>query len=203
MADLFDLRFPLMREKLIAVVNSMLDVDIGELVSIVPQDADEPPISGGAFDDVKDQASPFGYQKCEGVNLGAGEPDWIVNRDRAKYDALFMQLSPVRGKITGSVAKKEMVKSRLPNPVLAKIWRLSDVDKDGSLDRDEFALAMHLISVKVDGYDLPEELPDHLVPPSKKGLPLNGQAVPIVLNGDCSPTRCASEADSLATNEAY
>jgi hypothetical protein len=31
----------------------------------------------------------------------------------------------VQGKITGSVAKKEMIKSRLPNPVLAKVGGLT------------------------------------------------------------------------------
>ena len=45
----------------------------------------------------------------------------------------------------------EMIKSKLPNNVLGKIWKLSDVDKDGMLDSDEFALAMHLINVKLDG----------------------------------------------------
>lgn len=69
-----------------------------------------------------------------------------------------------------SAAKGEMVKSKLPNSVLGKIWKLSDIDKDGLLDADEFALAMHLINVKLDGHDLPPELPDHLLPPSKRDL---------------------------------
>ena len=81
----------------------------------------------------------------------------------------------------------EMIKSKLPNNVLGKIWKLSDVDKDGMLDSDEFALAMHLINVKLDGeennqyislkckhhfsgHDLPTELPAHLVPPTKRGF---------------------------------
>lgn len=67
-----------------------------------------------------------------------------------------------------SAAKSEMVKSKLPNSVLGKIWILSDVNKDGFLDSDEFALAMHLINVKLGGYDLPTVLPDHLIPPSKR-----------------------------------
>lgn len=66
-------------------------------------------------------------------------------------------------------AKSEMVKSKLPNSVLGKVWKLADVDKDGMLDSDEFALAMHLINVKLDGHDIPSELPAHLVPPSKRG----------------------------------
>ena len=61
-----------------------------------------------------------------------------------------------------------MGKSKLPNPVLAKVWGLADLDKDGALDGDEFALAMHLVSIKLDGFDMPDELPLHLIPPSKK-----------------------------------
>lgn len=60
------------------------------------------------------------------------------------------------------------MKSKLPNSVLAKIWKLSDVDRDGFLDKDEFALGMHLINVKLKGGDIPLQLPEHLVPPKKK-----------------------------------
>ena len=63
-----------------------------------------------------------------------------------------------------------MIKSKLPNNVLGKIWKLSDVDKDGMLDADEFCLAMHLMNVKLDGHDLPTDLPAHLVSPSKRGF---------------------------------
>lgn len=61
-----------------------------------------------------------------------------------------------------------MIKSKLPNSVLGKIWNLSDVDKDGLLDSEEFALAMYLIDLKLDGHEIPSRLPDHLLPPSKK-----------------------------------
>ena len=71
------------------------------------------------------------------------------------------------GKITGAAAKQEMVKSKLPNSVLGKIWKLADVDKDGMLDMEEWALANHLIRVKLEGNELPAELPTHLYPPSK------------------------------------
>ena len=110
-----------------------------------------------------------------GVDLGAGEPEWVVSKERRKWDEIFLSLHPTKGKITGSVAKKEMIKSRLPNPVLAKVWRLADVDQDGMLDSDEFALAMHLINIKLDGFDLPDDLPGHLIPPSKKKHLVNGR----------------------------
>lgn len=61
-----------------------------------------------------------------------------------------------------------MMKSKLPSNVLGKIWNLADVDGDGVLDRDEFALSMHLIDIKLKGHELPDKLPEHLIPPSKK-----------------------------------
>lgn len=96
------------------------------------------------------------------------EQDWVCNKEKPKYDELFDTLKPQDGKVSGAAAKAEMVKSKLPNSVLGKIWKLADHDKDGMLDDEEFALAMHLISVKLGGHDLPPTLPTHLVPPSKR-----------------------------------
>ena len=45
------------------------------------------------------------------------------------------------------------MKSNLPSKVLGKIWKLADTDADNMLDGDEFALAMHLIKIKVAGHD--------------------------------------------------
>lgn len=67
-----------------------------------------------------------------------------------------------------TAVREVMVKSKLPNSVLAKIWRLADVDEDGLLDRDEFALGMYLIDLRLEGHDLPTRLPRHLVPPPKR-----------------------------------
>jgi EH domain-containing protein 1 len=100
--------------------------------------------------------------------LGAGEHDWICNRDRVRTDALFETLNPIDGRISGGAAKSELIKSKLPNSVLSKIWKLSDVDCDGFLDVEEFALAMHLINIKIDGNELPNILPAHLIPPSHR-----------------------------------
>ena len=60
------------------------------------------------------------------------------------------------------------MKSNLPNKVLGKLWKLGDTDSDGMLDNEEFALAMHLIKVKLGGDEIPDELPKHLIPPSKR-----------------------------------
>ncbi|KAI5644740.1 cytoskeletal-regulatory complex EF hand domain-containing protein [Phthorimaea operculella] len=166
-------KFHPLKPKLLEVVDHMLATDIARLMDMIPQEdinaVTEPMIKGGAFEGVEDQVSPFGYGRGEGVDAGHGDPEWICSKDKIdSYDKIFQSLNPIDGKVTGAAAKTEMVKSKLPNSVLGKIWKLSDIDKDGFLDEDEFALAMHLIRVKIDGHDLPTELPAHLVPPSKR-----------------------------------
>lgn len=47
----------------------------------------------------------FGYKRGEGIDAGSGEPEWIVAKDRYKYDQLFDSLNPIDGKITGSGKK--------------------------------------------------------------------------------------------------
>lgn len=47
---------------------------------------------------------------------------------------------------------------------------MSDIDGDGMLDRDEFAVAMFLIDHKLNDNDLPETLPDRVIPPNKRRL---------------------------------
>lgn len=129
---------------------------------------EENTLQGGAFDNI-DQ-SPFGFKRGEGIDEGSMDPGhmWVVEKDKPQYDEIFNTLGPVDGKISGSAAKQELVKSNLPNLVLSKIWKLSDLDKDGMLDDEEFALAMHLMKIKVDGHDLPAVLPRHLIPPNRR-----------------------------------
>lgn len=57
---------------------------------------------GGAFKNIEDTISPFGYKRGEGVDAGAGEIEWVVNKDRSKYDAIFDTLGPIDGKVTGA-----------------------------------------------------------------------------------------------------
>lgn len=59
------------------------------------------------------QETPFAIGGVEGINAGAGEYDWIVERSRHEYDQVFTQLSPQNGKISGAAAKQEMIKSKL------------------------------------------------------------------------------------------
>ncbi|MBN3293207.1 EHD4 protein, partial [Polypterus senegalus] len=171
-------KFPSMKSKLIDSVDKMLAENIAGLMMQIRKEESNMPsqsVQGGAFDGVND--SPFGHGYGEGAGEGVDNEEWIVARDKPKYDEVFYSLSPMNGRITGANAKKEMLNSKLPNTVLGKIWKLADCDCDGMLDDEEFALAQHLIRIKLEGYELPSELPPHLVPPShrhNRASPLQG-----------------------------
>lgn len=161
--------FPFLKPGLLEAVDKMLANDIARLMALIPQEStDNLIVKGGAFEVVGNARSPFGYKRGEGVDAGAGDLEWIVDKKREEYDATFKKLNPVDGKVMRTDVKAEMMRSQLPSSVLAKIYRLADVDQDGLLDADEFALMMHLISIKLDGYDLPSSLPSHLIPPQKR-----------------------------------
>ncbi|XP_035277995.1 EH domain-containing protein 4 isoform X3 [Anguilla anguilla] len=165
-------KFPSLKTKLIESVDKMLANKIAGLMSMIrEEESRQPPqqVSGGAFEGSQD--GPFGHGYEEGVRAGADAEDWIVCRDKPKYDEIFYTLMPVNGRVSGANAKKEMMNSRLPNTVLGKIWKLADCDHDGMLDDEEFALAQHLIKIKLEGFELPSELPPHLVPPSHRKDP--------------------------------
>lgn len=165
-------KFPSLKVKLIESVDRMLSTKISSLMNMIREEEIKRPtqmVMGGAFEDSSD--GPFGHGYGEGISAGADTEDWIVSRDKHRYDEIFYTLMPINGKVTGINAKKEMMNSRLPNTVLGKIWKLADCDKDGMLDDEEFALAQHLIKVKLEGFELPTELPIHLVPPSHRKNP--------------------------------
>ncbi|KTG02334.1 hypothetical protein cypCar_00013568, partial [Cyprinus carpio] len=165
-------KFHPLKMKLLDTVDDMLAHDIAQLMVLVRQEETQHPnqvVKGGAFEGTMN--GPFGHGYGEGAGEGIDEVEWVVARDKPMYDEIFYTLSPVNGKVTGANAKKEMVKSKLPNTVLGKIWKLADIDNDGMLDDEEFALANHLIKVKLEGHELPSELPAHLVPPSKRKVP--------------------------------
>ncbi|CAL1571026.1 unnamed protein product [Knipowitschia caucasica] len=166
-------KFKTLKPNLMAALDEMLSSDIAKLMPLLRQEeleaTDQPGVQGGAF--LGTHAGPFSEGDPFAEENGEAEEEqdsWVVTKDKPKYDEIFYNLAPNEGKLSGTKAKDWMVSSRLPNSVLGRIWKLSDVDRDGMLDDEEFALASHLIEVKLDGHGLPPELPSRLVPPSKR-----------------------------------
>ncbi|XP_062855075.1 epidermal growth factor receptor substrate 15 isoform X2 [Trichomycterus rosablanca] len=94
---------------------------------------------------------------------------WIVKADeKLKFDVIFESLSPVGGMLTGDKVKPVLLNSKLPVDVLGRVWELSDIDRDGMLDKDEFAVAMYLVYRALENEPVPMVLPPPLIPPSKR-----------------------------------
>ncbi|KAF2640874.1 hypothetical protein P280DRAFT_490263 [Massarina eburnea CBS 473.64] len=98
--------------------------------------------------------------------------DWLISpQEKTSYDNLFNKVDPSgRGFITGDQAVHFFSDSGLPEDVLAGIWDLADINSEGQLSRDEFAVAMYLIRQqrKQDRTALPTSLPPSLIPPSMR-----------------------------------
>ncbi|KAM4629800.1 epidermal growth factor receptor substrate 15 isoform 4-T4 [Polymixia lowei] len=106
---------------------------------------------------------------------------WVVKaEEKMKFDAIFESLAPVGGMLTGDKVKPVLLNSKLPVDVLGRVWELSDLDRDGMLDRDEFAVAMYLVYRALEGEPVPMSLPPPLVPPSKRKKPSAPPVMPLL-----------------------
>ncbi|CAF2572129.1 unnamed protein product [Rotaria sp. Silwood2] len=91
---------------------------------------------------------------------------WTINNvQREYYTKQFKDIQPdITKVISGNIAKEFFERSRLPTSELSQIWNLSDVNHDGALSLAEFCTAMHLVVLRVNGFELPDELPLQLQP---------------------------------------
>ncbi|XP_078187824.1 epidermal growth factor receptor substrate 15 isoform X10 [Callithrix jacchus] len=138
--------------RLVACAQNGLEVSLSSLNLAVPpprfHDTSSPLLISGTF---------------------AAELPWAVKpEDKVKYDAIFDSLSPVNGFLSGDKVKPVLLNSKLPVDILGRVWELSDIDHDGMLDRDEFAVAMFLVYCALEKEPVPMSLPPALVPPSKR-----------------------------------
>ncbi|CAD0022833.1 unnamed protein product [Aureobasidium pullulans] len=97
---------------------------------------------------------------------------WAITKDEKKiYDDMFKAWDGLsRGAISGATAIEIFGQSGLEKDDLERIWTLSDPHNRGKLNLDEFAVAMHLIYRRLNGYPVPAKLPAELVPPSTRNI---------------------------------
>ncbi|XP_035800912.1 epidermal growth factor receptor substrate 15-like 1 isoform X4 [Amphiprion ocellaris] len=139
--------------RLVACAQSGQEVSLSSLNLTVP-----PP-------KFKDTSSP----SLSTTTSASGESHWAVrHEEKNKFDGIFESLAPVNGLLSGEKVKPVLINSKLPLDVLGKVWDLSDIDKDGHLDKDEFAVAMHLVYRALEKEPVPALLPSALIPPSKR-----------------------------------
>ncbi|KZT03527.1 uncharacterized protein LAESUDRAFT_729113 [Laetiporus sulphureus 93-53] len=93
----------------------------------------------------------------------------VTPAEKANADRLFETLdTQKKGYIEGDIAVPFMLQSKLSEEVLAQVWDLADINNDGRLTRDGFAVAMHLIQAKLNGKEIPNTIPLSLIPPSMR-----------------------------------
>ncbi|KAJ1337716.1 actin cytoskeleton-regulatory complex protein PAN1 [Microdochium nivale] len=123
---------------------------------------------------------------------------WAITKDEKKrYDELFRAWDGLsKGYIGGDQAIEIMGQSGLDKGDLERIWTLSDNGNKGRLDLDEFAVAMHLIYRKLNGYPIPNALPAELIPPSTRNFSASLDTMRNMLNQE-SDLRKSSGASLL------
>ncbi|KAK8144938.1 hypothetical protein G3M48_005129 [Beauveria asiatica] len=116
-----------------------------------------------------------GQQLRTGSPLGPAPQvagDWLVTpADKARFDQLYSTLDKTGvGYITGEEAVPFLSQSNLSEDALAQVWDLADINSQGHLTRDEFAVAMYLIRQQRlnPSTPLPATLPPKLIPPSMR-----------------------------------
>ncbi|KAJ9641942.1 hypothetical protein H2199_005157 [Coniosporium tulheliwenetii] len=128
--------------------------------------------------------------------------DWAITpQEKASYDELFNKVDTAnRGYITGEQAVLFFSNSGLPEDILATIWDLADINSEGRLSRDEFAVAMYLIKQQKPRpgqprLNLPASLPPNLVPPSMRNQvrPAQQPTAPAFDNAAFATPKLASE----------
>ena len=94
---------------------------------------------------------------------------WSLQEEKdSRWDAIFMDSGPTDGTLDAGPARTALMATGVPKKSLRKIWDLSDIDKDGKLDAEEFTVAMHLCDMVGNGEAVPEELETHMVPVRKR-----------------------------------
>ncbi|KAN0062871.1 hypothetical protein ACQY0O_004692 [Thecaphora frezii] len=112
-----------------------------------------------------------GFQSPQ-VTGAAGHWD-VTPEEKLRSDRFFDGLDvEKKGELEGSTVVPFFMQSKLTESVLAHVWDLSDITQTGTLNKDEFAVAMHLINQQLAGKELPQQLAPSLIPPSMRSLSL-------------------------------
>ncbi|KAI6095034.1 hypothetical protein EDD16DRAFT_783802 [Pisolithus croceorrhizus] len=149
--------------------------------SFMPANLSAPYAAGGA-----PQLQPNPQQQFGGLSLqqsfqqhnqqnGRGATPripWVLSKaEKKNYDQIFRAWDAQgTGFISGQTALEVFGQSGLDRNDLAKVWSLADADNRGKLNLAEFHVAMGLIYRKLNGSEIPDELPPELVPPSSRDL---------------------------------
>lgn len=161
----------------------VLNVEIPKLMSELPSEKDSPeslraklnearisvpvPSTDGKFGKPAstNESNPFGFAETDETHF------WALQESADRLKSSFEALGPQGGYLSTNVARDVLVRTGLEKDQLRLIWNLSDIDRDGLFDHDEYVVAMFLCDAVIQkGRPIPTELPATVIPPSKREL---------------------------------
>lgn len=121
----------------------------------------------------------------QGLKGNATVPWSVTKQEKQIYDDMFKAWDGFgKGYISGSQAIEIFGQSGIDKSDLERVWTLSDPHNKGRLNLDEFAVAMHLIYRRLNGYPVPAKLPPELIPPSTRNFDASIGTMKSLLNED-------------------
>ncbi|KAJ7507434.1 hypothetical protein B0H11DRAFT_2218283 [Mycena galericulata] len=113
-----------------------------------------------AYPDLSRRSSRSGSTASQ-IEEQVKSPSWdIPSEVKAFADRQFDALDPLKnGFIHDNISLPFLLESKLPPEELARIWALADLNNDGKLTRDGFAIALFLIDERRRGNPLPSASP--------------------------------------------
>mmetsp|Transcript_29881 Transcript_29881/g.49293 ORF Transcript_29881/g.49293 Transcript_29881/m.49293 type:complete len:565 (-) Transcript_29881:135-1829(-) len=180
--------FSTVSEKQIAELDGVLNNEIPSLMEMLPSEKDTPetlkakmaandisgntadvplPTRGDKFGKKPDEneSNPFGYAEDDAAHY------WALQDSADRLLSDFEALGPQGGFLDTQTARNVLVNTGLSKDQLRQIWNLSDIDRDGYFDHEEYVVAMFLVdAVLQKGRPIPTELPVSVIPPSKRVL---------------------------------
>jgi len=159
-------KLPKIKKNDIPSLDEILERDIPKLMQDLPNAEQK-----SDFGDSAPASNPFAAVAMEKDAAVSASQAWIINSAmKATYDIKFHGLSLQGGKASGGQIMNVMLQSGLQRETLKAVWTLADIDSDGKMDHEEFALCMYLIDHVKKGLKLPPTLPMRMVPPGKRKL---------------------------------
>lgn len=182
--------FSSFKPEFIEDLDNCLNVEIPALMELLPSERDSPEVlrqkmgsmaGGGAsnYGDVPiptSTATKFGGGQTSVRNpFGGGQEDdpnyWALAESASRLWESFQSLRPQGGYLSPETARDVLMKTGLAKEQLRQIWNLSDIDRDGYFDHEEYVVAMFLCDAVIQkGRPIPAELPTSVIPPNKRSI---------------------------------
>jgi len=179
-----------LKPELIEQLDHCLNVEIPALMEELPSERDSPEVlrqkmgsmamGGSSGYDVPmptDNSTKFGNVTSESARnpFGASQEDdvhyWALAESAVRLWDSFQALKPQGGYLSPQTARDVLMKTGLAKEQLRQIWNLSDIDRDGFFDHEEYVVAMFLCDAVIQkGRPIPSELPPSVVPPGKRSI---------------------------------